>query len=1139
MSSADKSATAPLTPGHSAVEEIPTSAQTPLEADDPEAMHAIHGLKNSAKPSYREFMRARRPQLYSDTLHVEVGEMDRRQFEFHLHSLTSRKEETAFENFARVLAEKELCPNLITQTGPTGGGDSKVDTETYPVAPEIATLWYEGNPASADQRWGFAVSAKADWKPKVRSDVAKIVATGRPYTLIYFISNQAIRDKDRAEMEDALTAEHGVQVRILDRSWIVEKVVRHRRWDIVAETLQFELTRKVVSTPGPLDAGRLRDLEALDKKVETASGSAVTLELVEESLHSALLARGLDRPRHEVDGRFDRAERLARKTGNRQLRRIWYQKAWTALWWFDDVEQAARIYDLLAPEVLPSDWIWDIDDLVNLWLALQTGKAPNEARTDALHVALQRHADDQSRETSSLWARTQLLLMDLVAAMRGKGDLQPTLTAMRQVFGKVRRQIEFPIEPLVRIVRELANVVGDSPGYDELLDSVIEIERERNGDRAAGELQLQRGLQKLERKKAYDAIDDLARAQMLLAQEDSRDEFIAALCGTGLAYESAGLLYAARANLVSALDRCLYSWFKEGAIDRRALPLLKKLAWLELQLGRVPYVLAWVKWFGPIHAALSLNKEDTKALEQEVQAIDRVLGILILRTAHEDWASLTRLPDVLTTLGLEMSRAAALFMLGHEDNVRAEYGTVDDDLNQFASEWLAAPAAQDVPKRPSWHFGTTTMTTVILGCQLEVVARGGITSALLGESIIGFLEAFYSTAVRTRRLLSPRERLVIEVRQSDAAKPPFVHRHVEDDCGETTLIVTHPVSPAADLVGEGFERQMIELFARVTYELQLGVERQEFEEMFSKYRAQDRAYHVARSIISVANILGDSPAGRAEDWVQHETLAAFPLVRDKAWVPAVAATAPVAHPPAEDSTFSADPPPEHLFGVDAVLHRDMSVMSPIYLPLWEKAKWKGMGVALPKSSGEVALPAMALAFENIDAGQKIFRGWRKKVGAVNRDGWLSVTVITGIRRDSPLDYRVAIGISESYMKAATAGSRLFTMVYRMHDMTPSSSRNVYVLQEHFRRAGFVILMPVAFDPASPGIEMTRENFELGIKLSHLQFIPAWEVEVTSPLITAMRGITDPVLPPGVTNAPFLEALERLTAKRPGAAEDTR
>ncbi|MDP3922616.1 MAG: hypothetical protein Q8Q84_04495, partial [Hydrogenophaga sp.] len=982
----------------------------------------------NVNPSYREFMRARRPQLFSDTLRTEIGEMDRRQFEFHLMSLTSRKEETAFENFARVLAEKELCPNLIPQTGPTGGGDSKVDTETYPVASTIATLWFEGNPSSASERWGFAVSAKADWKPKVRSDVAKIVATDRPYVLIYFISNQAIKDKDRAETEDALTAEHGVQVRILDRSWIVEKVVRHRRWNIVAETLQFELSRKVVSTPGPLDAGRLRDLEMLDKRIEAASASAVTLELVEESLQSALLARGLDRPRHEVDGRFDRADRLALKTGSRQRVRIWYQKAWTALWWFDDPEEAERIYDMLASEVLSSAWIWDIADLVNLWLALKSGKALDAASTRALRAALQRHADDRSKETSSLWARTQLLLMDLVVGMHEKSDLQPTLTCIRQVLGEVRRQIEFPIEPVIRIVRELGDLIGDSSGYDELLDAVIEIERARNGDRVAGELQLQRGLQKLERKKAYDAIDDLARAQLLLAQEDSRDEFIAALCGTGLAYESAGLLYAARANLVSALDRCLYSWVKARAVDRRALPLLKKLVWLELQLGRVPYVLAWVKWFGPLQVALSLNEEESRELGQEVQAIDRVLGILILRTAHEEWTSLTRLPDLLTTVGLEMSRAAALFMLGYEDQVRVEYGTADDDLNQFASEWLAAPAAQDLPKRPTWHFGTSTLTTVILGCRVDVVARGGITSALLGESIIGFLEAFYSTAVRTRRLLSPREQLNIEVRQSEVAKPPFVHRHVEDDCGETTLIVTHPISAAADLVGEGFEKQMIELFARVTYELQLGIEQQDFEEMFAKHRAQDRAYHVARSIVSVTNILGDSPAGRAEDWVQYDTLAEFPLLREKPWVPSVVATAPVAYPPKNDSSFSADQPPEHLFGADAVLHRDMRVMSPIILPLWDKAKWKGTGVALPQSPGDVAPPLMALAFENFNAGQKIFRGWRKKVGVENRDGWLSVTVISGIRHDSPLDYRVVIGISESYMRTAMAGNRLFAVV---------------------------------------------------------------------------------------------------------------
>lgn len=1107
---------------------LPSTSAADVPAGDVEK----NGPVTRNVPRYREYMRARRPELYSDTLHVEVGEMDRRQFEFHLHSLTSRKEETAFENFARVLAEKELCPNLIPQTGPTGGGDSKTDTETYPVAPAIATLWYEGDPESAANRWAFAVSAKADWKPKVRSDVEKIAATGRPYTLIYFISNQAIKDKDRAETEDALTAKVGVQVRILDRSWIVEKVVRHRRWDIVAETLQFELSHKVVAAAGPLDVGRLRDLEALDKKIEVASSSPVTPELVEESLQSALLARALERPRHEVDGRFDRAERLARKTFGRQRERIWYQKAWTALWWFDDSEEAARIYDLLAAEVLSSAWVWDLDDLGNLWMALHVGKGLDAARTTALRAALQRHADDKSRETSSLWARTQLLLMDLVASRRTGADLRPTLAGIQQALGEVRRQIEFPLDPVVRIVRELANVIGETPGYDELLDVVIEIEQERSGDRVAGEMQLQRGLNKLKNKKPYDAIDDLARAQFLLAQEDCRDEFIAALCGTGLAFESAGLLYAARANLVSALDRCLYSWFKEKAIDRRALPLLKKLVWLELQLGRVPYVLAWLKWLGPVQVALGLTAAETEELADEVQAVDRVLGILILRTPHEDWPALTRLPDVLSSAGMELSRAAALFMLGYEDAVKDEYETGEEDLNAFASQWLATPAAQDLPQRPSWHLGTTTLTTVILGCQVELVVRGGIASALLGESIVAFLEAFYSTAARTLGLLTSRDRLVIEVRQSDAAKLPFVHRHLEDECGETVLIVTHPVAKASVLVGEGFEEQMLQLFARVTAELQLDVQRKEFEQMFAKYRAQDRAYHAARSIISVANVLDESPAGRAEDWVRDEKLADYPVVRKVAWVPSAVAPPAAAEQPQKVRSFSSDPPPEHLFGADAVLHRNMRVMSPINLPLWDRAKWKGTGVAVVTPDTP---PILALAFENFDAGKKIFRGWRRRVGAQDRDGWLSVTIITGIDTKSPLNYRVVIGISESYMETALKGNRWFAMVYRMHDMTPSSGNNLEALRKQFGRTRSVQLIPGQFNRAALGFEMTQENFALGIQLSQLEFVQAWRVGGNSPLLTAMRGITDPVLPAGVEKAPFIEALERFKARATGAS----
>ncbi len=80
--------------------------------------------------SPREFLKERRPEKFSDSVSQEVPALDRSLLEYHLETLTSRSQENDFENFARQLAEQEICPNLLPHTGPTGGGDSKVDTET-------------------------------------------------------------------------------------------------------------------------------------------------------------------------------------------------------------------------------------------------------------------------------------------------------------------------------------------------------------------------------------------------------------------------------------------------------------------------------------------------------------------------------------------------------------------------------------------------------------------------------------------------------------------------------------------------------------------------------------------------------------------------------------------------------------------------------------------------------------------------------------------------------------------------------------------------------------------------------------------------------------------------------------------------
>src|SRR5688572_20574098 len=140
-------------------------------------------------------MRGRRPELFSDSVGYERYALPDNYFNFVLDSITTFKQEQDFEYFCRRLIERVICPNLTAQTGPTGGGDRKVDSETYPVAEEIAERWYVGFDGGSKERWGFAFSAKKDWRAKLREDVQKAIDTGREYAKMYFVTNQAVRDK--------------------------------------------------------------------------------------------------------------------------------------------------------------------------------------------------------------------------------------------------------------------------------------------------------------------------------------------------------------------------------------------------------------------------------------------------------------------------------------------------------------------------------------------------------------------------------------------------------------------------------------------------------------------------------------------------------------------------------------------------------------------------------------------------------------------------------------------------------------------------------------------------------------------------------------------------------------------------------
>lgn len=318
------------------------------------------------KPS--EYMRLRRPEQFSDTETTSEPYLDKGYFEYHLETLTSRGEEKVFEHFARKLCEVLICPNLIPQTGPTGGGDSKVDTENIPVSSDISERWFYGED-SASERWGFAFSAKKEWQPKCKSDVQKIADTQRGYKCVFFVSNQFVPDRKRAELEDKLTKEHGFSVRILDRSWLVEAVFDKGNEDLAIETLQLSIAMQPKKKVGIDDQQKRAEIEALEKQIETVQGDdEIDFELMDDCLRIAILSRELEEPREFTDGRFNRARRIAEKAGNsRQTLAAIYQHAWTAAYWHDDPDTSSKLYDEIEKRSLASDRVEDVECAVNIW----------------------------------------------------------------------------------------------------------------------------------------------------------------------------------------------------------------------------------------------------------------------------------------------------------------------------------------------------------------------------------------------------------------------------------------------------------------------------------------------------------------------------------------------------------------------------------------------------------------------------------------------------------------------------------------------------------------------------------------------------------------------------------------------------
>jgi hypothetical protein len=1104
------------------------------ELDKEGTTDASSGPKEYYRPS--QFMRGRRPEQYSDSREVLSPVLDKSFFEYHLETLTNRSDEKPFEHFCRQLAQKEICPNLLPQTGPTGGGDSKVDTETYPVAPEIAERWYEGDPRAAGERWAFAISAKKDWKPKAVSDVRNIAATERGYTKIHFISNQFIRDKERADTETELTRECGTQVRILDRNWIVERVFTNKHFGLAIDALNISVSvPQKASRAGPLDTERQQELEELENHIADQSRyNGVEYQLAEDCLSAAILGRELELSRDRVDALFARAERIAENVDSRQQRlRIAYQHAWTLCYWFDDFEAVNKRYDALESLALSGESADDLERLANIWTTVLTGlrvgavkpeHAKVEERAERLKAALSKLGAQVARPNNAAHARTLLCIMVFVERPDEPNSVGQGLRDFAAILQDSERLGGYPFDQYARYFEELGDLFGRHPDYDYCFEQVLPVLERRRSEGAAGLALLQRGLQKVQAGEYYDGIRFLGRAHVRLMKAEHHRDLVFCLIAEAHAYEQVDLLWATHSCLLAAASIALSAFVSDGLISDQALRSIQQLVWLEIRLGRVPHILNYL-WFQSLLAAHhQLDGEALDKYSDEIQTQDGVLSMLFLRLSLKQLRNVELLPETLGEIGLYASAMGLLYALGQIKAMRAEGYVPADESAEKIDETMRRlseqPAKSSLPEIVElFDEANTILRSNVLGCKWKVTVETGEVGIRIGEALLGFIETFFATSMVTDAL-PYRANVDIGIFKSSGSTPdsaPALQLILTDDNYLVRVEYTDAYDPSKEMANGVLRKFLSDLLpiiiTRVLFVPDIQAYFQRIAEIEEGYA---RSLTFSDTYSSASNVVGGDPIFDLSGWLGEKR---YLLLRDSVAIARSKEKRADEHAPQVSPAEAWREPPDQ----SRLKHSQRTVLSMIEPALWDAARWRGVAVlGYPDYP-----PFLALIFENEEPARRIFMNWRKQLGTIDKESLLRICVLTGVDAKNPFAYSLNISTN---LEAALKGvdgemAIMMSRAKKMDSAKENTMRDFHMLREQY---GCYYLAPAVMPTGT-----TAPQLLLDARILKRDVVTrsAWEIGVNDPDITALRDEDEPFIPDGVENPPIKEALEKLRSKR--------
>jgi hypothetical protein len=1082
------------------------------------------------------YMRQRRPHLFSDSQKVtEVG-LSREVLSHHLETLTSQKGETEFEELARRLAERFIAPNLRPQTGPTGGGDGKTDAETFPVTRAIAQRWFLHDVAVASERMAFAFSAKKKWREKVKSDVKEIAGTGRDYSRIYFITNQFVSAKNSATLQDELEKEHGIPVTILDRTWILNSILERDSLDIAKECLGVGEAHAAVVV-GPRDLKRQAELEKLDKAINDGTEyNGRPGRLADDMLRTAMLARGLERSRYEIDGRFERAVRAARdnELSAQELAAV-YNWAWTSFFWFDDARKLNELYDNVERIAIQSRDADELDHLSNLIPLFVTAvghgmlspeEAAIERRRAALVDALEAAKNESSRPNNALHAHALLLLLKITtyAAKHDAAELDDIWIEFYTVFEQAKGLGTFPFEQMADVLTQFGEFIPESEAFDHLYELLTDALAERRSEAEAAQRNSDRGYQKLVKDLPYDAIRWFGRAVGLLVKAEYEEELVRALIGCSIAYQKAGLFWAARNYALAASTQAFGAFKRSHKVEDINPAVLSQWFDCELQIGRVPYALSAFELGAMIRNERSRTERQKEFAQELHNNQGHALAALMVRTEHSELRRLKSLPAILDKFGLYQARATILYLMGGYQALLVDESIPKDesaeDVEKLFNALASASDQAHLPKVDYLLADHAELHSRVLGCDLTVDCENNLTSISVGEAVLGSLEALLATSL-SLRTIPQLDQLKIRVRAQENAPITPSLKFVEEN-GSTIVEITHKSQLRYQTRDEliAFTRWLQEATMSVFVRFAVPEDLDDWgETVLGNESGFSRSLTFSNVPTMTDLIFGSRTRISIDNWAE-DGFADQEITRATAWQPTAK---PNENAKKNKPGRGVGHPPEGIFNLENLKHSDYKIVSPIDGRKWDEAKW--CAAFFMTSPGSTMTPVLGLAFQNRDPAKAIFQGLRERFGERDTKNDLRIAIITGINISNPHAYAVIVGPN---MDNIPTTANITAFLSRIQIMQPRNSRNLDLFLSEYRRLNrYELVAAHITDDQSP----PEPLLDLAIGKVDLVVRPAWTIPENDPDASALNFDDPPVIPMDQINAPVLKALEQMARFR--------